>query len=71
MNMKLTNPNIGDWCRMWRAMEKLGYDTTKDIHPQFAEKHKVREKKKPPKNIRRYNPSDCVEYWKSYYEGTH
>ena len=59
MNMKLTSPTLKDWCKMWSIMEHLGYDTSKDIHTQFCNIHSLPLKKKPPKNIRRYEPHEC------------
>lgn len=64
-NLRLANTKLLDWCRMWKIVEQLGYDIHGDIHQQFCERHTLPYKKKPPKNIKTYIPSDCEEYWKN------
>jgi len=60
--LKLGNTTKKDWCLMFAALEKMGYDLTRDIHQQFCEKHNLPpRKRKPSEKLITYIPSDCTE----------
>jgi len=49
-----------EWCRMYDAMERLGFDVTDDIHRQFVEKHNLRYKNRPKRNTIHFTREDCL-----------
>lgn len=54
---------------MWYFFDRMGYDITKNIHEQFTNKYGLPKRKIPPKKIRRYEPSTCIDLWKNKGEG--
>lgn len=38
---KLKNTTAEDWIDMYKFLESIGYDISKDIHIQFCEKHNI------------------------------
>lgn len=58
---KLQGITKNDWCVTYELLSIMGYDITKDIHLQFAEKYGVRYKKRPKRNKIQYPPTDCLE----------
>jgi hypothetical protein len=51
-----------DYCQMYKMLSKMGYDVTKDISVQFAEKHSLLVSKSPRKGPENHwSYQDCQE----------
>lgn len=59
--LKISNPTFKDYCKMYNAMLKLGYDPSKDIHSQFCEKYNLPYKNRTLKQKNHYSYQDCLE----------
>lgn len=60
--LRMSNLMKEDWCRMYLFLGQIGYDTNKDIHKQFAEKHGLEYKERPIKNLLSYRSEDCIGF---------
>lgn len=58
---KLSGLNKSDWCATYKLLAQMGYDVTKDIHQQFADKYGFDYKKRPARNKIQFLSTDCLE----------
>ena len=58
--MKIVCPTRKDYYLMYKLMEKIGFDPTRDIHLQFCEKYNL----KPKRRAAKQRNATCIElYW--------
>ncbi len=61
LHINIKGVRRSEWCKMYNALEELGYDVTDDIHRQFVEKHNLTYKSRPTRNEVHFTRQDCLD----------